>query len=117
MNKVVDLADVKLKRESEAIHGYAKFVEETIQLNENLIAEAIIRLNGIYASTYIVDTYACQLLGSTLDKMCKSKEDLLEMISLGGIFEAKSVLFDELMDNPVIIAAINENQTTNLGGN
>jgi hypothetical protein len=112
MNTVVDLADAKLKKENVALHGYMKFVEEAIELNENLIAENITKLNGKFDPDYIVDTYACQILGATISH--KSKEELLEMITYGGLFEAKSILFEELMDNPVVIEAINK--TTILGG-
>lgn len=114
MNTVVDLAEAKLKKENVALHGYMKFVEEAIELNKNHIADNIIKLNGKFDPDYIVDTYASQILGATISH--KSKEELLEMITFGGLFEAKRLLFEELMDNPVVVAAINKNQTNSLGG-
>jgi hypothetical protein len=114
MSKIVDLADVKLKRQNEALYEHIKFFEEAVKMNENLIAENIKRLIGQYEPEYIVDTYASQIISSSISH--KSKEEILEMITFGGIFSAQRLLFDELMDNQVIIAAIKENQSKILGG-
>ncbi|MEH7381785.1 hypothetical protein V7138_15085 [Bacillus sp. JJ1533] len=99
MDKVVDLATFEATKNSQKNEFYA-FIEEVVELNKDLIAENIIKLKHDFDPYFIVDTYACQCLAHGLSN--KDSEWFLSAIGNGNLFNAKSLLVDGLLNEPLI---------------
>lgn len=99
MNKVVDLATT-VKQEKE----FNLFIEESVELNKDLVAAAIVNMKNEFSTEFIIDTYASQLLAHGLQQF--DKEKLISSIANGSIFEAKSVMINSLIADPVISSVL-----------
>ncbi|MCM3394833.1 MULTISPECIES: hypothetical protein [Cytobacillus] len=78
-------------------------IDECVSINKDMLIFSIKQSQG-YSAEYILETFVYKILAGLYQD--KTSEQLLELISGGGIFEVKELMMKKLQSNPDILSCI-----------
>lgn len=103
MNQLMDRQIPRMKPFNPFLKDVEALIDECVSINKDMLIYSLNKSQG-YSSTYILETFVYKILAGLYQG--KSSEQLLELISGGGLFEVKDMLLKAFQSDPDIVNSI-----------